>query len=356
MHNRNMQHKMDNWMAEFDAGLLNSAQWPRLNYTKCVDGVAAAVPGNPLLTFRCRNMDLYDFINHATLGSSNGYPESHAPDGSQFLTGSSSWGWTDPESGREFIADGMYDGTALIEILPEGRMLQLGFLPCPVPVASRALWKEIRGYKNFMLIGSELGGHGVQIFDMSKLLTIDPATAPVRFDIVADVTGHFMDLEEGSSHNVVVNEEAGYAVAVGSHPVNRGCRGGPIFFDISDPSNPTRLGCNGADGYTHDAQCLIYRGPDERFVGRDICYGYNEDSLTIYDVTNKVNSTILSITSYEGATYTHQGWVLDKEWQQYLVMDDEIDELESAGPAADKYPVTYIWDISDLTAPKQTGL
>ncbi|KFA70586.1 hypothetical protein S40285_04709 [Stachybotrys chlorohalonatus IBT 40285] len=356
MHNRNMQHKMDNWMAEFDAGLLNSSQWPRLNYTKCVDGVAAAVPGNPLLTFRCRNMDLYDFINHATLGSSNGYPESHAPDGSQFLTGSSSWGWTDPESGREFIADGMYDGTALIEILPEGRMLQLGFLPCPVPVASRALWKEIRGYKNFMLIGSELGGHGVQIFDMSKLLTIDPATAPVRFDIVADVTGHFMDLEEGSSHNVVVNEEAGYAVAVGSRPVNRGCRGGPIFFDISDPSNPTRLGCNGADGYTHDAQCLIYRGPDERFVGRDICYGYNEDSLTIYDVTNKVNSTILSITSYEGATYTHQGWVLDKEWQQYLVMDDEIDELESAGPAADKYPVTYIWDISDLTAPKQTGL
>lgn len=37
-------------------------------------------------------------------------------------------------------------------------------------------------------------------------------------------------------------------------------------------------------------------------------------------------------------------------------MDDEYDEEELAGPAADGYPVTYIWDIGDLEKPKQTGL
>jgi hypothetical protein len=37
-------------------------------------------------------------------------------------------------------------------------------------------------------------------------------------------------------------------------------------------------------------------------------------------------------------------------------MDDELDELRGNGPAKDGYPVTYIWDIKDLTAPKQTGL
>lgn len=37
-------------------------------------------------------------------------------------------------------------------------------------------------------------------------------------------------------------------------------------------------------------------------------------------------------------------------------MDDEYDEDEFAGPAADQYPVTYIWDIRDLENPKQTGL
>lgn len=29
------------------------------------------------------------------------------------------------------------------------------------------------------------------------------------------------------------------------------------------------------------AQCVIYRGPDEKYQGVDICYGYNEDTLTM---------------------------------------------------------------------------
>lgn len=36
------------------------------------------------------------------------------------------------------------------------------------------MWKEIRGYKHYMLIGSELDGHGVQIFDMSKVRCLLP--------------------------------------------------------------------------------------------------------------------------------------------------------------------------------------
>ena len=45
----------------------------------------------------------------------------------------------------------------------------------------------------------------------------------------------------------------------------------------------------------------MYRGPDKRYDGKDICYGYNEDSLTIYDVTDKSNVTnIISKTSYVG--------------------------------------------------------
>jgi choice-of-anchor B domain-containing protein len=349
-----MENKKAKWLAEYDAGILDSSKWPRLNYTKCVNGKAEAVKGDPNHTFKCKNVDLYDFINHATLGSSNGYPDTGIY---PFLTGSGSWGWVDPESGREFVASGMYDGTAFLEILPEGRFAQLGFLPCPAKTNPNALWKELRGYKNYMLIGSELSGHGVQIFDMKKLLSIPKGSAVVTFDIVKDVTGHFMDLPDAASHNVVVSEEREYGVAVGSRPRMAGsCKGGLIFFDLKDPSKPKKLGCNPDDGYVHDAQCLVYRGPHTKYVGRDICYGYNEDSLTIYDVTDKANSTIISITSYEGATYTHQGWVLDPNNQEYLVMDDEIDEIDSAGPAADKYAVTYIWDIKDLEHPKQTGL
>ncbi|KAK0614901.1 hypothetical protein B0T17DRAFT_498120 [Bombardia bombarda] len=343
-----MEIKLAHWAAEKEIGALDSSQWPRLGYTKCVNGIAEAIPGDPLHTFRCKNVDLYDFINHATLGS----PQSD-PDG---LTGSGSWGWTDPVSGREFIASGMFAGIGLIEILPVGKMLHLGFLPAPATLTRNALWKEIRGYKNYMLIGSELAGHGVQIFDMTKLLTVDPAKAPVTFSPTTDVTGHIKDLPLGRSHNVVSNEELEYMVAVGVTPRTDACRSGLIFYDLKDPSKPVRMGCNAQDGYVHDAQCLKYRGPDKKYEGRDICYGYNEDSLTIYDVTDKANSTIISRTSYEGVAYTHQGWVLDKMNQEYLLLDDEYDEYDVTGPAKDGYPVTYIWDIRSLEAPKQTGL
>ncbi|KAF2716301.1 hypothetical protein K431DRAFT_20777 [Polychaeton citri CBS 116435] len=209
-----------------------------------------------------------------------------------------------------------------------------------------------------MIIGSEARGHGVQIFDMKKLLDLDPRK-PVNFSITADVTGHFNDLPIGRTHNVVVNEELGYAVAVGAQPRNSSCAAGLIYIDLSDPSNPTSPGCAGQDGYVHDAQCLVYHGPDKRYEGRDICYGYNEDTLTIYDVTEKngINSSsIISRTSYVGASYTHQGWVLDKDNQEFLLMNDELDEVELAGPAAARqHGITFIWDIRDLENPINSG-
>lgn len=91
---------------------------------------------------------------------------------------------------------------------------------------------------------------------------------------------------------------------MGVQPRDQGCMGGLHFFSLEDPSNPVALGCDGQDGYVHDvggpqapstcecdgkktlltsgkAQCVIYRGPDAKYFGRDICYGYNEDTLTM---------------------------------------------------------------------------
>jgi choice-of-anchor B domain-containing protein len=53
---------------------------------------------------------------------------------------------------------------------------------------------------------------------------------------------------------------------------------------------------------------------------------------------------------------THQGWVTNPNWQEFLVLDDEYDEYDGAGPAASGYPITYFWDIRSLENPKQTGV
>ncbi|KAJ4004020.1 hypothetical protein NW752_010898 [Fusarium irregulare] len=340
MHNKLKASKEAVWEKQEAAGAFASEQYPTLGYTKCVQGVAEAIKGDPLNTFKCHNADLYSFLSHADLGSTGG-------------RGSSSWGWTS-DDGREFVAIGQYDGTAFAEITKKGQLVYLGRLP---QYSSPSQWREIRSYKNYVIIGSEAVGHGIQIFDFKKLLKIDPKK-PVVFDAKKDLTSHFNTLlPVGRAHNVVVNEELKYAVAVGAMPRNDPiCASGLNFFDLTDPSKPKSLGCAKGDGYVHDAQCIVYRGPDKRYQGRDICYGYNEDTLTIYDVTNKANVTnIISRISYEGAAYTHQGWVLDAQNQEFLVLDDELDERDGTGPGGDGYPVTFIWDIRDLEKPKQTG-
>lgn len=96
-----------------------------------------------------------------------------------------------------------------------------------------------------------------------------------------DLTAHWNQLPAGRSHNVVVNEESKFAVAVGAWPRNSTCQSGLIFIDLTDITNPTSPGCASGDGYVHDAQCLVYRGPDKKYYGKDVCYGYNEDTLTM---------------------------------------------------------------------------
>lgn len=186
-------------------------------------------------------------------------------------------------------------------------------------------------------------------------MTINPAS-PKTFSNSVDLAGHYKGLPVGRTHNVVTNPAGNFIYAVGAMPRTDKCRSGIIFINITNVANPTSPGCASGDGYVHDAQCLPYKGPDTRYAGREICYGFNEDSLTIYDITNKVSPTIVSITSYTGATYTHQGVVLDENNQRFLLMDDEYDEYDRIGPGSTGNPVTYIWDISDLRRPRQTGL
>jgi hypothetical protein len=86
----------------------------------------------------------------------------------------------------------------------------------------------------------------------------------------------------------------------------------------------------GAD-HLGSAQCLTYIGPDTKYNGSDICYSYNENSFTIYDITKPSEPVIISSTGYYGVSYSHQGWVIDEFDQRYVLLDDELDEMNSTG-------------------------
>lgn len=44
------------------------------------------------------------------------------------------------------------------------------------------------------------------------------------------------------------------------------------------------------------------------------------DTVHSFDVTDKTTTNIISRVGYDGASYTHQGWVTDKAWQTTLVL------------------------------------
>lgn len=297
--------------------------------TKCTNGKAGE--------YSCENVDLWGFMTHADMGSST-------------REGNDIWGWT--SAGREFALVGQTDGTAFVEVMPDGSLSYIGRLPTQT---QSSIWRDIKVIGDYAYIGAEASSHGLQVFDLKKLLQVKPTSTssftPKTFSISTDLTARYTGF--GSSHNIVANEETNmiYAVGTGS---SAGCRGGLWMLDVSNPARPVNKGCVSNDGYVHDAQCVVYDGIDADFNGHEICFNFNEDSLTIVDVTDKSRPVQLSKTSYAGVAYTHQGWVADKDFK-YLLLDDELDEERKQGPASNQRTTTYVFDISDLTKPKNTG-
>src|SRR5690606_18341712 len=139
--------------------------------------------------------------------------------------------------------------------------------------------------------------------------------------------------------------------AVGSNK----CSGGLYMLDVSNPASPVYKGCASSDGYVHDAQCVVYTGPTTAYKGKEICFSFNEDTFTIYDVSNKASVKVISRTTHAGAAYTHQGWIADAG-MNYLLSDDELDEQDNTAVKGNAKTSTYIWDIKNLAAPKLTGI
>jgi choice-of-anchor B domain-containing protein len=343
-----MNLKIQSKAADRAAGMFKKDKYKKLRYLPCSNGKAGE--------FSCKNANLQYFIPHQQM-------ESQAREGNdlwgklclgRFLfwlpVQSLTWsflGWTSAD-GREFGLVGQVDGTAFVEVRTDGKMEYVGRLPTQTEDSN---WRDIKVIGDHAYIGSEAPGHGLQIFDLNKLLTIN-SDQPKTFSTTTDLTAHFSAF--GSSHNIVAHEATNTVFAVGTSRSGK-CRAGLWMVDVSDPSNPQDAGCVGEDGYVHDAQCVIYNGPDTQYNGQEICFNYNEDTLTIVDITDRANPKQLSRITYNGASYTHQGWIATSD-MRYLLLDDELDEFRGNGPASDGRTATYIADISDLNNPFFTGV
>ncbi len=293
------------------------------------DGQAAA--------FGCSNVDLQAFLPISAIGGSRGVRLNDI------------WGWTDTTTGREYALVGRINGTSFVDVTTPTRPVYLGDLPM-TPGARANAWRDIKVYRDHAFIVADgAGQHGMQVFDLTQLRGARPGR-PQTFQPVTTYP------RIASAHNIVINEESGYAYAVGSSSGGETCGGGLHMIDIRTPTQPTFAGCfsdtstgRQRTGYSHDAQCVTYRGPDEQYRGREICLGSNETALSIADVTDKARPVAISSATYPNVSYTHQGWLTDDH--RHFYMDDEGDE--SSGRVAGTR--TLIWDVSDLDEPVLVG-
>jgi len=209
---------------------------PAMRGTPCTNGYAGE--------YECQNVDLLSFVPVSELGCGGDTNDI--------------WGWTDPVTGREYAIIGCIDGTSFVDLTDPVDPQVLGFLRTKT---DSSVWRDVKVYKNHAFIVSEASNHGMQVYDLTQLRNLEPSQ-------------HVQELKEttfygefGSAHNIIANEETGFMYSVGS----KTCNSGLHMVDVRDPTNPQFAGCYGDDGYVHDAQCVIYNGPDHRYVNCSYC-------------------------------------------------------------------------------------
>jgi choice-of-anchor B domain-containing protein len=445
---------------------------PRMGHRACVHGFAGPFP--------CDRVDLMSFLPMDEIG---GGP------GSIFGgPGNDVWGWTDPQTGKEWVIAGRSNGTSFVDASDPNNPVFVADLPAH---GVTELHSDMKVFEDHAFIVKDGPNNGIQVFDLTRLRDIDPEDAPVTVD--ADAVYE----EISNAHDIAINEDTGFAYAVGatggaigelpnvvtidapssaagtyqaagasfgaapdetgvtgdvvlvndgegtttdgcqalvgfpadsialvdrgacnftvkannaqdagaaamivannvggapfnmggsdpgivipsamvsladgntikaglpasgtvsSNPEANACDGGGLHMvDIREPQSPTFAGCFDEDGYTHDVQCVIYEGPDERYQGRELCFASNPespgvvDALTIVDVTDKSNPVLVGkVFEGEPNTFSHQAWLTPD--QRYVLHDDESDN-GSSSQAIQGRSRTRVFDVRDLENP-----
>ncbi|MDG1271207.1 MAG: choice-of-anchor B family protein, partial [Flavobacteriaceae bacterium] len=114
-----------------------------IGFTPCENGFAGDYP--------CLGYDLYAHIGLSVFDSKEA---------------NDNWGWTDALTGKEYVMVGLDNGTAFVDISTPEKPIYLGKLPT---ATDPSIWRDIKVYRDHAYIVSEAPGHGMQVFDLTRL-------------------------------------------------------------------------------------------------------------------------------------------------------------------------------------------
>ena len=296
----------------------------RGNGIECINGKVITPSG---LEYECSNINLLSFVSSLELNATD---DSFFNDVGPL---SSLWGWYSDDIEIALVA--AYSGITFVDITVPTNPVVIG----KVSVSSNGsptLWHDVRVYKDHAYMISESGN--MQYINMTTVVNAYKANGG-NFSLTP-YAKEFGNTTLQNTHTIEINIDTGYAYLVGTNL----CSSGMYMIDIRNPSEPKDAGCFSDVGYVHEVQCIVYNGPDVRYTNKEICFACIGYAVAIVDVSNKEEPVLLSLTSYTGNVFTHQGVVTND--QQYFIFGDEYDEIGGK---------TFVFNVMSLTIPYIVG-
>jgi choice-of-anchor B domain-containing protein len=323
------------WAADFvsaQQGIVDDSPAAALQATaiaasNCVQGSAGQFP--------CRNVDLQAQI------SLNQFT-------SQPLSAANVWGFEDQNDGREYAVIGLRNGAAVVDVTNPASPRQVATIP-----GNSSPWREVKIYqvfdapdnrfRTYAYITTEASGSGLQVIDLSGL----PATATLATTLVdtgSQHTAYISNIDYAT--NMALPGQEAFLYLAGSNVGTGSWRA----YSLANPAQPQLVATAPPSAqYVHDATSLLIT--DQRTTqcaaGHNPCEVYvdfNEDTVDLWDVTDKAAPVLLSSTGYSDSSYTHSGWPATD--QRHIFVHDETEEINRG-----LFTQIYTMNVDDLRNP-----
>ena len=116
---------------------------------RCTEGMVSRWP--------CKDVDMTAFLPLPEMGGGRGSRLNDI------------WGWTDPNTSREYALVGRNDGTSFVDVTDPEHPRYIGDLPMTNGSVAN-VWRDIKVYADHAFIVADgAGQHGVQIFDLTPV-------------------------------------------------------------------------------------------------------------------------------------------------------------------------------------------
>jgi choice-of-anchor B domain-containing protein len=277
--------------------------------TSCAQGFAGQFP--------CRNVD---FLAQLPLAGFSTAPASMA----------NLWGFVDLNDNREYAVIGLRNGTAIVDVSNPTSPREV------VTVAGIASsWREVKiyqyrdtaanRYRAYAYVSTEAAGAGLQVIDLSGLPN-SASLATTLTDTGRQHTLYISNIDYGS--NIVRPGAQAFLYVAGADVAGGSWR----VYSLANPASPQLITAAPAGTqYMHDSTSLYIT--DSRASqcepGHSPCQvlvDFNENSVDLWDVTDKSRPFRLSSITYPNVRYTHSGW--PSADQQFLFVHDELEEIQ----------------------------